>query len=125
MVDTATRAAIEAVNERFMQLFDRGDMAALAECYTEDAEFLVPNHEPFRGREAIRAALTGLRGGGASLRLSTRDVEAYGDFAWETGRYAVIAGGQTVDDGKYLVVWKHDGARWRLHRDIINTSRPA
>ena len=119
------RAAIEATNVEFMRLFASGDIAGLVDLYTEDAEFMVPNHEPFVGREAIGAALAGLRGDGASLRLETRQVEGQGPHAWETGRYTVSAGGQDVDAGKYVVVWKLDGGRWRLHRDIINTSRPA
>jgi ketosteroid isomerase-like protein len=30
-----------------------------------------------------------------------------------------------IDTGKYVVVWKRVGGRWKLLRDIWNTSRPA
>ena len=46
--------------------------------------------------------------------------------AVEIGQYTLGgADGTTIDQGKYLVVWKNDGGNWKLHRDIWNTSRPA
>lgn len=33
--------------------------------------------------------------------------------------------GNVADRGKYLVIWNRDGATWKLHRDIWNTSMPA
>jgi hypothetical protein len=33
--------------------------------------------------------------------------------------------GKVLDRGKYVVIWKRDGAAWRIHRDIWNSSMPA
>jgi ketosteroid isomerase-like protein len=30
-----------------------------------------------------------------------------------------------MDRGKYIVVWKDEGGKWKLHRDIWNSSLPA
>jgi len=37
----------------------------------------------------------------------------------------LLEGGQVADEIKYIVVWKHEGGEWKLHRDIWNSSRPA
>ena len=34
------------------------------------------------------------------------------------------AGGGVVDHGTFLVVRKHDGGEWKLHRDIWNSNTP-
>jgi hypothetical protein len=35
------------------------------------------------------------------------------------------AGGQVLDMGKYVVIWKQEAGQGKLHRDIWNSSRPA
>jgi ketosteroid isomerase-like protein len=32
---------------------------------------------------------------------------------------------KVLDEGKYIVIWKHEDGQWKLHRDILNSSRPA
>jgi len=34
-------------------------------------------------------------------------------------------GGQELDAGKYIVIWKREDGQWKLHRDIFNSSLPA
>ena len=62
----------------------------------------------------------------ADVKLETVELESQGDLAVEVGRY-ILAGadGGAIDNGKYIVVWHHDGGTWKLHRDIWTTSRPA
>jgi hypothetical protein len=44
----------------------------------------------------------------------------------EVGKYTLsVAGGQVVDRGKYVVIWKQEGDEWQWHRDIWNSSLPA
>jgi ketosteroid isomerase-like protein len=55
------------------------------------------------------------------LVLTTVDVEAEGDLAYESGTFLMADGaGRMVDRGKYVVVWKRVQSRWKLHRDIWN-----
>jgi ketosteroid isomerase-like protein len=64
---------------------------------------------------------TGLK----SASLETIKLEAHGDTAIEIGRYRLLTAGDAVaDQGKYIVVWKHDAGTWKLHRDIWTTSQP-
>jgi ketosteroid isomerase-like protein len=48
-----------------------------------------------------------------------------GDTAVEVGRYTLSGeGGQVLDTGKYVVIWKKEDDAWRYHRDIWNSSMP-
>jgi uncharacterized protein (TIGR02246 family) len=125
--DSGPRSAIEAANEKFMAAFGRGDAAAVAALYTKDARLAPPNSDYVGGTDAIRQFWQGaMQLGIKGAKLETVDVEAAGDASVELGRYTLLGdGGQTLDNGKYLVVWKKDGGDWKLHRDIWNTSRSA
>ena len=46
-------ADIAAVQQRFLQLFAKNDVAGLAACYTEDAQMLVANMDVISGRASI------------------------------------------------------------------------
>jgi ketosteroid isomerase-like protein len=57
--------------------------------------------------------------------LTTLDVDGQGETAYEVGKYALTGeGGKVLDNGKYIVVWKREQGKWRLHRDIWNSSMP-
>jgi len=59
------------------------------------------------------------------VKLTTLELDDLGSTAVETGEYRLFAdGGQALDQGTYLVVWKKDGSGWKLDKDIWNTSMP-
>lgn len=126
----ATSAAVQreiaAANARFMDAFRNADPAALAACYTPDAQLLPTNSDVVAGTDAIAGFWGSVLGlGVAAVRLETVEVEGNGDLAVEVGRYALAtADGAEADRGKYVVVWHRAGGGWKLHRDIWNTSRP-
>jgi uncharacterized protein (TIGR02246 family) len=120
------RTAIESANQTFMAAFKRADAAAIAACYTRDAQLLPANSDVVQGLEAIREFWQGaLELGMTEVRLETRELDVYGDTAVEVGRYELHAGGTVADRGKYIVVWKNAEGGWKLHRDIWTTSQPA
>ena len=121
------REAVEAANARFIAAFRDGDPAAVASCYTSDAQLLPVNSEPITGTQAITGFWQSVMAMGiAGARLETLEVEGGGDFAVEIGQYVLSgADGGALDNGKYVVVWHRDGGAWKLHRDIWTTSRPA
>ena len=124
---TNTHNAIAAVNASFMELFGKGDAAAIAELYTEGGQFIPPNSDFVTGKAAIQTTFQGLMDQGIkSLKLETIEIEDYGDTASEVGRYTLKdANGKVLDHGKLVVIWKQEGGQWKLHRDIINSSQPA
>lgn len=120
------RAAIEAANAKFSDVFARGDATALAAMYTLDAILFPPDEDMLRGNIPIGQFWKKTHEGGvASVTLMTTDVERSGDIAFETGKVELVVRAEGKPDSsasaKYLVVWKRqpDGA-WKLHRDIWN-----
>lgn len=126
-MSTELYAAITAANAELMEAFARGDSGGMAELYTADGQILPPNAEALTGPAAIgqfwaMVMTMGLK----TVKLTTAEVTGAGDLAVEVGVYELGDGdGNTVDRGKYLVVWKQQDGSWRLHRDIWNSSQPA
>ena len=120
------RAGIEATNAQFMDAFSEGDAAGVAACYTEDAQFMPPNGEIVRGREGIQKAMQGLLDAGIkAIQLETVEAEGHGDTAYEVGKGTLMGEDeQTIDEAKYIVIWKKVGDAWKLHRDIFNSNLP-
>ncbi len=126
---TNVRKLIEANNKAFVEAFNRGDAAAVANMYTSDALLLPPNNPIIVGRQGIREFWQKLITAGLKVvSLETERVEACGDTAYEVGYYTLTiptaAGGTVTDQGKYIVVWKREARKWKLARDIWNTSAP-
>jgi uncharacterized protein (TIGR02246 family) len=118
------RDAVEAGNRAFVAASLAGDAQAVAELYTETAELLAPGAPVARGRTAIAAFWQkGLETPPKAMRLETQDVESAGDLAYETGNVTIVAPDGATTQGRYVVVWKREGGRWKLHRDIWNAER--
>lgn len=123
------RQAIEQAVQKFIEAFKRGDAAAVASLYAEDAKLLPPNQRTARGREAIRQFWQGVMDMGVKeADIEIQEVEAQGDTAYEVGRYTLTIqqgnGERASDAGKYVVIWKRQGDGWKLAVDIFNSDTP-
>ena len=118
--------AIMAANETFMTTFSQGDAAGMAALYTETGQFLPPNSDFVTGTQAIQMVFQDLMDKGVkALKVETVETEGCGDTAFEVGRYTLEGeGGQVLDQGKYIVIWKQEAGQWKLHRDIWNSNMP-
>ena len=121
-------AEIAEAHRRLEQAFNRGDAAAVAALYTEDATLLPPGADILGGRRAAQARWQAAYDTGArNLSLGPVSVETWGDAAREIGRFTLEApgqGGETARvEGKYVVVWKRTAEGWRLDADIWNLNR--
>lgn len=118
------RDAVEAGNRAFIAAFLRGDAAAVAQLYTETAQVIAPGEPVARGRAAIAAAWQkAIDAGVKDVSLHTADVESAEDLASETGTVRLVAKDGAITQGRYVVVWKREGGRWKLHRDIWNSEQ--
>jgi uncharacterized protein (TIGR02246 family) len=130
-VDAQAEArAIRDTIGRWIGTIDSKDAAGAASFYAEDGVFMVPNAPPARGRDAIRAAWSGLlQAPNVSLRVESATIEVAqaGDMAYELGTYRLGMDGpqgRIEDDGKYVVVWRKREGRWQVMADIFNSNRP-
>jgi uncharacterized protein (TIGR02246 family) len=123
---TDAGAAIAAATAQFIEAFTRQDAAACARLYTEQGATLPPGADIAHGREAIQAVWQeAFDAGLTGFQVDSLEVESAGDLAYEVERYAMYAGDEIADEGKYLLIWKREGGEWRIHRDMVNSSHPA
>jgi uncharacterized protein (TIGR02246 family) len=117
------RAAIEAQSAKWQESFNAGDGAGIAALYTDDGQILPPGAATVSGRENIAAFWQeALSAGGISATLETVEVVTQGNHATEVGRFSMTdADGNTVEQGKYLILWRQEQGEWRLARDIWNS----
>lgn len=126
-----TRKEIERANQRFGEGIRKADAAAVGSLYTKDALLMPPNFEIIRGREGTQKFWDGaIKMGVKDAILKTVELNEKGDTVEEVGNYTlkIQPEGQNPfeDRGKYVVLWKQDtDGKWRLHRDIWNSSLPA
>jgi ketosteroid isomerase-like protein len=120
------KSQIEAVNVQFADAFARRDVAALGSLYATDAQAFPPGLGPVAGRASIQDMWKGfLAMPVGRIQLRTIEVDGNGETAWEEGRYTLVGqNGATMDDGKYVVIWKHQPDGWKLYRDIWSSNTP-
>ena len=123
------RTAIEANTRQFIEAFNKGDAAAVANMYAINARVLPPNGEMVEGRANIQKYWQGaITAGLKMVSLEAVHIDPQGNIAVEVGRYTATipgAGGvTTTDKGKYVVVWKREGRSWKLAVDIFNSDMP-
>lgn len=121
----STSLAIAAQSKSFTAALENGDAAAAARNFTADARVSVPGIDGvLDGRQAIERFWQGaLSGGMTSLTLTRRDLEGHADVRIETGTYTAFgAKHKELGRGEYLLVWKREGATWKIHRDYGHPS---
>lgn len=122
---------IRAVIAGWLEAVRRNDSAAIAELYTPDGRFMVPNAPIAEGRAAIAALWKHLLSlPGVALTFGPTHIEAAesGELAFEVGTYQLgfDKERQRIEDrGKYVVVWKRAGGSWQAAADILNSDLPA
>ena len=121
----ALKAEIMKANSEFSQALASKNVDALLDMYTSDARLMFPHMPAIQGKENIRAFFQqSIDGGLTGINLSTEEVNGTDEIAMEMGRYELMAGGNKVDEGNYLVEWKKVDGRWLLHRDMPSTDMP-
>jgi uncharacterized protein (TIGR02246 family) len=122
----AQKAAIEAVNAKWMEFFNKGDFAGVASLYTDDATAFPPGSGMVKGNTAIGAMWKGMAEQVGDPKVTTLDVKRLGpSAAREIGTFSLMTKGPTPKQvtGKYVVVWEKVGTQWKLAADIWNDGK--
>jgi uncharacterized protein (TIGR02246 family) len=120
------KATIEKLNAAWMAAFDKGDAAAVAAMYTEDAYVLPPGGEMVKGRAAIETFWRQAAQQMTDAKLTIVDLLPLGtEAAREIGTVTLKTKSQPPQEiaGKYVVVWRKLGGDWKLAADIWNSNK--
>jgi uncharacterized protein (TIGR02246 family) len=89
------KATIEKLNDAFVGAFKKGDFAAVAALYAEDATVLPNGSTLVKGRSGIQAFWTQAGQGISDIKLTTVDVKPLGpEAAREIGLFILTTKGQ-------------------------------
>ncbi len=122
----SAKVAIAASNKIFGASFATGDSVAFANCYTSDGCIYNANMPKVCGTAGIQSFLSiGYNSGLRNVVLTTEEVMGGKEAVVETGKYEVfIANNVSVEKGKFVVAWKEENGKWKMHRDIWNSDAP-
>lgn len=116
----------------WFDLYNRGDADGVANLYAEDGIIMPPGSPAITGRAAIRNFLVDDIAGARAeeIRINSGEVTGVGvsgDVAWVSGTFSITDGaGATIDNGKYVSVYRRTDSGWELIRDVWNlNSAPA
>jgi uncharacterized protein (TIGR02246 family) len=120
------KATIEKLNDAWTAAFNNGDAAAIAAMYTEEAYVLPPGGEMVKGRAAIEAFWRQAAQQFGDAKLTIVDLLPLSDeAAREIGIVSLKTKSQPPQQivGKYVAVWRKNGADWKLATDIWNSNK--
>ncbi|MFO0948836.1 MAG: SgcJ/EcaC family oxidoreductase [Planctomycetota bacterium] len=123
----AEEAVLRATIASYVDAFNRGDAAKLAEHWSEGAEYFSPLGEHLRGRDAIANSFRQVFAVSPGIRLEVPPPEirfVTPDVAIEEGRARVIAPGQPANETDYMAVHVKRDGKWKMD-SVRETAAPS
>jgi uncharacterized protein (TIGR02246 family) len=121
---------VEAGEKQWLDAFNGGDAAGVAQYYEENARLMPPNAPIQQARPAIEAYIKEFVATEAQLAFTLLTVHETPDLCVAVGTYdmtiPVPGGAPQQDQGKFVEVWRRqsDGS-WKITDDVFNSSLPA
>lgn len=116
---------LKAMRDVWQSAYDAKDAALIAEIYSENGAVMPPNSASVNGRAAIEDFFAEFHATGMGVEIQGAEAYAHGDVGYKVGTYTISdADGATVDEGKYVEIWRYIDGRWQMHRDIFNSNLP-
>ncbi len=102
--------------------FNKGDVQACVDVYTEDAELIPEDGPVVRGRQALTEFFKDQVARDTSFDTDTSYSAVRGDLGVEQGTYRVrdVQRGVDVEYGEYLNIWRKVNGQWRAFRSMYN-----
>lgn len=123
------RQRIESLQQAWVEAVARGDVETIVGFYAEDAWFLPAGSSPLHGHDAIRDWWAQMLADPPWESLTFEPAEIVlcegGSLAYDVGtsRTTIASGdGETVQEGKYLVVWEKIDGDWKVTADAFNSN---
>jgi uncharacterized protein (TIGR02246 family) len=115
------RQAVEAFVTKYLEAYNKKDVAGVAVLYTEDG-LLVPPGPIATGKQNIEEAWRAVFDAGRTgLRYDIQQIEAEGNLVWSVGRFTVMAPDESgmlqERQGNFANIyeWVGDELRFRVH----------
>jgi ketosteroid isomerase-like protein len=119
---------IKLSNQLYSQGFETHNAALVVNRYSSDGAIMAPNAKSITSPEGFLAFFNGGYDHGIR-KVSFHTLSLFGlngAMVNEEGTYELQdESGQTIDKGKYIVVWKKTKSGWKMYRDIFNTDLTA
>jgi uncharacterized protein (TIGR02246 family) len=123
-------AAIRQAIESYVAAYNRGDAAAVAEHWAEDAEYVLPDGERVQGRDAIRKVFEEAFAGEARARIEvpSPSIRLLSETtAVEEGVARLLKPAAAPEETSYLAIHVKQSTGWKLNtvREIETPLAPA
>ena len=104
----------------------KGDSVGMASAYSTDGSVMLNNMPSVKGKDKLTTVWSGfIQAGVSKLTLTTLEVWGDENFITEEGLFEIkTKEGAQIDKGKYIVLWKKEEGKWKLHRDMSNSDLP-
>ena len=118
--------AFTSICQQFQKSVEQGDIETIGALYVDDAKILPPNMDMTEGKDTIQKFWQGaLEMGIKSYKPEIIEVESSGNLGFFVGTYTLYGdGNQVINKGKFLTVFKNIDGKWKIYRDIFNSSIP-
>lgn len=123
----STQQGVLKTTKIFEQAMARADAAGVANCYTEDAEFMAPGAPAVAGRTNIQNAIAGyLQQGFTQYSVTSTTVYGKAGVVGVQSQYTLSQqGGKNQDIGKSIQLWREENGSWKIFRDCFNSNLSA
>jgi ketosteroid isomerase-like protein len=123
---SAVKNHIIEMNKTYSDRFVKNDTAFYHERYCIDAEVYSQGVPAVKGRDSIISFF--YQNGTnkeAKIELPTGNFYGSSELVVEEGLYNFPDGkGGNFDKGKFIALWKQEGGKWKLYREIWNSDNP-
>ena len=123
---------LEAVNQKLSEYMVKGDAAGIASAYSADGYLMPDKSSIVKGRENITklwsdfissCKASGIEIGG--LEITIKELSGDKNLLTDVGEFVFIKkNGDRFWKGKYIEVWKNENGKWKVHREMTNSSEP-
>jgi ketosteroid isomerase-like protein len=127
-VKNADKAALASAGDSWNKLYSAQDWTGLRALYEDDAWLMTDKAPAFRNADEIVKYLQDFAGSGAtvSFQFAPEDIVVDRPYGFVTAKYWMSAnmpdGAEFKTAGRSFLVYKLSDGKWRLWRDIDNTS---
>ena len=127
---TKDATSIRQETQQFVDAFNAKQVARMLDLYAENSVFMPPNAPVIRGKASLKSFYDNLVNdeGATGLEMSVDEVAGHGPIAYQTGRYEMrFAAGEGTprrDRGKFLMVLREMGGKWRYEYTMWSSDLP-